>query len=513
MEKGQTLYAGKQYEAAAGIFMKGYAQHPYSAFLFNAGVCYQRLGRLDAAIEQFKAYLAADATAPDADKVRQRIAELEDLLQKRASAPPGSVEPPPSTTADEPDAMKSLVVIETEPSGAPVRLFSRTDPKARPFVLDQENPGWLEIVTTRTPANLTLGVGRYHVVVDKFQDFNASHTDIDVSPGHVHHFKANLSQGAFMGYLRVSSNVPGAHIYVDDPGRTKAPWGWAPHGELVVSGKHTVLVEVPGFEPWTGEVTLDHGAQKEIVAKLTRVGWGTLRVDANAATADVTVDGKRVGTWSRGRPPLEVKLAAGSHAVIVESDGRKTFQGEIVVPRGQALPVHAGLVPKFPRGAAWTQSAIGAVFLGAAIYFGLESNSTYEELEADRNAGVLEESDSRVTKGQVFAISSNVGFAVGGVLAALATYNFIRDPLPDSAAKLGAPKEFEDPLAKRPTAQRAVPEASNLRLARRGPSEPGARSRVRHAASKRRETSPSSSITLAPAMGANAGALVLRGQF
>ena len=64
-----------------------------------------------------------------------------------------------------------------------------------------------EAVSTRSPANLTLGVGHYQIVIDKFRDFNVSQTSIDVSPGHVHHFKANLSQGAFMAFLRVSANV------------------------------------------------------------------------------------------------------------------------------------------------------------------------------------------------------------------------------------------------------------------------------------------------------------------
>ncbi len=130
--------------------------------------------------------------------------------------------------------MKSLVVIETEPDGAPLRIYQRVDANAARFVLGAaSNPGWKEVVATHAPANLTLDVGHYHVVVEKFRDFNASEADMAVSPGHVHQLKANLSQGQFMAFLRVSSNVIGAHVWIDDKQKQHPEWGEAPHGELV----------------------------------------------------------------------------------------------------------------------------------------------------------------------------------------------------------------------------------------------------------------------------------------
>ncbi len=89
--------------------------------------------------------------------------------------------------------MKSLVVIETEPDGAPLRIYQRLDANASPFKIGVTNPGWKEVVVTHAPANLTLDVGHYHVVVEKFRDFNASEADMAVSPGHVHQLVVNLS--------------------------------------------------------------------------------------------------------------------------------------------------------------------------------------------------------------------------------------------------------------------------------------------------------------------------------
>lgn len=466
MEKGQALYVGGNYAAAAQIFETGFQSYPYSAFLFNAGVCYQKMNDLERALKSFGEYLRIDPNAPDAEKVRARIAALESARAAAAAVPPPDPSadggapadggPPPVAVAaappiDDQTAMKSLVVIETEPAGAPLRVYERIDTNAR-FQIGGQNPGFREVAATVAPASLTLDVGHYHVLVERFRDFNASQADINVSPGHVHHFKANLSQGEFMAFLRVVSNVRGAYLYLDDPKKRKPAWGMAPHGELVASGKHTVLIEAPGFEPQTATFELTHGEQRELELKLVRLGQGILRFDSNAQEIRILVDDQPRGVWRSGEAPFDVQLPSGRHRITVESDGRKRFESDVQVPRGQVLPLHVKMMPKYPRGAAWTEAVIGAAFIGGGVYLGLESNRIHDELAADRRAGVLEQEDSRIDKGRWFSIGANAGFAIGGVLGALATYGFIRDPLPDSSMKQGTPVEFDDPLKKRPTA-------------------------------------------------------------
>lgn len=474
MEQGQAKYVTGDYSAAAKQFEAGYAKHPYSAFLFNAGVCYQKLDDKPKALEKFRQYLSVDPGAPDAGKVKERIAALEAAMGQTpppvgdagvegdaGDAGDGGVAeagaPPTSVPLDDQDAMRSLVVVETEPSGAPVKLYARTEDTAPEFKVGDANPGWQEVFSGRAPAEVALAVGRYHIVIEKFRDFNVSQTAIDVSPGHVHHFKANLSQGAFMAFLRLSANVRGAYIYLDDKKKQKPEWGTTPYGELVAAGDHEVLVEAPGFQPLFTKVRVNHGEQKELEVTLKRVNYGYVRVDANAPDIRVAVDEKPVGVWRSGEEPLEVQLASGKHKLTIESDGRKTFEGIVDVPKGQVLPIHANLIPKYPRGAAWTQAIIGAVVIGAAIYVGNESNKLYDDLEADRKAGVLEEGDERITRGRIFAISADAGFVVGGVLGVLSVYNFIKDPLPDSDVKQGKPVEFRDPKKGRPTARVLFP--------------------------------------------------------
>lgn len=517
MEKGQAFYVAGDYAKAASVFEEGYGKHPYSAFLFNAGVCYQKLKDYPKALEKFEKYLSVDPNAPDAEKVKERIAKL-----RAATAPPPTVEPvdggldggdggleggvaadagarPPVVIPDDDqDAMKSLVVIETEPKGAPVKLYARTNDNAKAFVYGGENPGWESVADGRATLNLSVAVGRYHIVVEKFRDFNVSETDIDVSPGHVHHFKANLSQGAFMAFLRIAANVRGAYIYLDDTKKQKPEWGTTPYGELVPTGTHSVLVEAPGFQPLLTKVEVKSGEQKELEVKLARVDYGILRIDSNAPKISVEIDEKPMGYWRAGEAPLEVRVPAGRHKITVEGDGRKTYEGIVDVPKGQVLPVHAKMIPTYPRGAAWTQAVLSALFIGAAIYMGTESDNLHDELEADRKAGVLEQDDSRKTRGQIFAIGANAGFAVGGVLAVLATYNFIKDPLPESVTQVDEPVEFEDPKKKRPTAG-----LGPRRVAERKPPAYRARSRAR-----RRPV-----LSVGPSIGTNVGGLVIGGSF
>jgi PEGA domain len=342
--------------------------------------------------------------------------------------------------------MRSLVVIETDPVGAPVRVFRPTSASAPPFQAGGDNPLWTEVVTTASPTSLSLSVGLYHIVIDKFRNFNASDTQLRVSAGHVHQFKANLSQGDFMGFLRVSSNVKGAHVWLDDPKKERPEWGTTPNGELVSAGSHSILIDVPGFQPVRTEVTLESGERKEIEVELKRVDYGSVRVSADANAFEVLLDGRFSGRGRKGDAPVEASATAGRHRLTVKADGHKTYEGHVDIPAGQALPVRVRLIPNYPRGTAWVQALVGAALLGGGTYLGLRVDQMHRELERDRRRGVLTTADSRPDDGPWLAMGADAAFLVGGTFAALSTWNFLRDPLPESSLKRSKPVEFNDPL-------------------------------------------------------------------
>src|SRR5262249_8527979 len=160
----------------------------------------------------------------------------------------------------------------------------------------------------------------------------------------------------------------------------------------------------PGFEPLKRPLVINHGEQKEIEVKLIRVSYGLVRIDGNAPELKASLDEKPVGVWRSGEAPLDVKIDSGKHKLTLKASGYKTYEEVVEVPEGQVLPVHAQMIETYPRGAAWVQAAAAVVFIGAGVFLGIQSNKLHNELEADRRAGVLEEDDSRIKKGRLFAI-------------------------------------------------------------------------------------------------------------
>lgn len=511
MERGQELYMQRKYDEAAEAFAAAYAIQPYGAFLYNEAVCHQKLGNNDKALALFRKYLAADPGAPDADQVRERIRRIEE-----ASKPQPTVEPdaaieadadtdagpeagPPPTIVEEagPDLMKSLVMIESDPSPAPMSIYFRTSPTAPPFQYGKDNPGWQKITSAQTPLNVTLQVGRYHIVMEPFADFQKSETHIDVAAGHIHQFKANLRQGEFMAFLRVTSPIPGARIYVDDPPpHKKPPWGRTPHEGLIGIGNHKIWVAKNGFETTARSFSVAHGEEREELVDLSRIPKGILRFSGNASAIDVTVDDNPVGTFHPGSP-LDVEVPAGKHLVTASADGRKDLTEEIDVPHGQVLPIDLVMVPTTPRGAAWTQAVVSLAFLGGGVALKMQSDVVYDDVQEDRQAGTLTEADDRYTKGKIYAYGSTACFGVGGALALLSTYNFVKDPTPPSGARPGVPSDYpeqgSEPGAPSPENRRLLPHASQPRT--------------------RRTTSPPPVVSVLPAYDLHGAGLMLQGRF
>jgi hypothetical protein len=198
-------------------------------------------------------------------------------------------------------------------------------------------------------------------------------------------------------------------------------------------------------------VDVKHGEQRELEVVLSRLGYGIVRLRSNTDVS-VKLDGVPKGDFRVGGEPLEFQAPAGQHQLEVTSIDRKDLEGIIDIPKGQVLPIHATMIQRYPRGGAWTQAVVGAALLGGATVAGLQSNRMHDRLSADRRAGTVTEDDSRATAGRWLAVGSNVGFVGGAVLVGLATYNFIKDPLPESSTQIEKPLEFDDPMKAKPTA-------------------------------------------------------------
>jgi tetratricopeptide (TPR) repeat protein len=92
-EEGSALYAAADYRRAAERFLQAYAVDEDPNLLFNIASCYEALGDIDAALEKYRAFLAAPNADPEGHpRAAQAIARLTEL----ESLPVPTPQPPPA---------------------------------------------------------------------------------------------------------------------------------------------------------------------------------------------------------------------------------------------------------------------------------------------------------------------------------------------------------------------------------------------------------------------------------
>ncbi|MEO0326796.1 MAG: hypothetical protein AAF447_27890, partial [Myxococcota bacterium] len=79
MEEGQAAYLAENYASAATKFLEAYELRPFAAFLYNAGISYERQGDFDQALGLYRRYLDAAPDASDAAAVRDRVRRIDDF--------------------------------------------------------------------------------------------------------------------------------------------------------------------------------------------------------------------------------------------------------------------------------------------------------------------------------------------------------------------------------------------------------------------------------------------------
>jgi hypothetical protein len=415
MEKGQALYMKGLFLDAANEFERAYGVQQASAFLFNAGVAYERYGDLTKSIEKFELYLTTSPKAEDKDKVAARVAALRDRLAKGETGPSG--------TAESKD-MKGLLVVRSEPVGAKVTIT-------------RDNQ---LVATGPSPMAESLDQGRYSVTIEH-PDYRAVNTNAEVTAGNVFVIAAGLSQGQFLGSLEVVTDVPGAEVYIND--KALGVQGKTPFRTQLPVGQYKVWVAKAGYREETSNVEVELGRHVQVTQGLTRVDFGRLRVVANVRGAEVQVDGKKVGN-----APGTFDVPSGSHTVTVSADDMKDWEQVVDVRRGKETPVRVRLRPSVSRTGAWITGVLAVAALGGGITLGLLSNSEKDAINADVKAGKLTSDDSRIggildgSPGALFALGADVAFGAAAILGGLSLYYFVRDPLPDSEGVVQEPRDW-----------------------------------------------------------------------
>lgn len=409
MERGQTLYLQARFEEAAAEFEAAYESQPFGAFLFNAGAALERAGQAARAAEFFEQYITRDPDAGDADEVRARIARL------RA----GTQVAQPQTQSDEvPDEFKSLVSVRTNPEGATVRVLS----------------GGTEVAAGPSPFAHTLDQGRYTVRIEH-PDFQTVEQQMRVEPGRVYVVIVEMSQGEFLGYLRIVTNVPGASVFIDD--HDQGSRGTTPFEAPIATGAHHIWIERPGYRVEEVDAEVNVGEDVTVRVDITRVDFGRLRVVSNVTGARVLVDGQLAGTV-----PYEGEVGSGPHRVRVEADDMKAYEASVDIRPGQLTPIRVRLRPDVGRGGAYVSAVFSAIFLGAGIGLGVAGLDLQNAVAAERDAGTLASDDARLDTGLFLYIGADSAFGLSLIVGILAVYYFLYDPLPPSEGSVLEPRDW-----------------------------------------------------------------------
>lgn len=458
MERGQSLYHAGRFIEAAEEFLHAYEAQPFAAFLYNAGVAYEKIDDPGRAAEYFQRYLTADPQAEDASEVAQRVARLSALARAREQQALAHDAAQSANQAQDANAIQKaqteLARAQAELETARERLFEletelaktrgtagqfksllsvQTKPVDATILLKSED-GKLLTKAVGSPFTHTLDEGRYVVQVDH-PKYKSISTPISVAPGKVYVVITEMSQGQFLGFLRVVSSVPGAKVYLDH--KEEGAVGRTPFLTALPTGKHRVWVERPGYNAEEQEVEVGVGDTTEVKVELTRVDYGRLRVVANRGDAEVFIDGVSVG-----RVPVEPEVQGGTHEVRVRAPDMKDWSENVVVNNGQVTPVRVRLRPAASRAGAWVTAGVAAALLGSGIVCSVFGKRLEDDLKAARDAGVLASDDERALRGKVLYIAADVSYALTIGLAGLATYYFLRDPLPDSEGRALEPRDW-----------------------------------------------------------------------
>ena len=434
-DAAQTEYLQGNYDAAAKGFQEAYGARPFPQFLYNVAASFHMKGKKTSDIESYKKavefyrqYIKEEPTAPDKPKVEKAIGVLEAEIKRiedLAKAGTGSADgsgsaAAPVTASAEVQSLgdvkvRGLVVIVTEPQNATIYLDTKKNGKF-----------------AETPWSGSID-GEHKLIIEK-RGYKPIETVIAADPSKLVQVISVMAQEDYLAWIEVTSNVPGANIFIDD--KSIGSVGKTPlvPGQNIKPGKHTFWISAEGYNEYSETIDIAPGETKAIKATLSGSPVGKLTVTGRGIDeTTIYLDGQVL--CERG--PCLKNVPEGSHVVDIKRDGYKSVRKRIQIqPRQESTVKLVLMAPEPGRGDAIVAYVFAGIFGGAAAYLGTQSKNIKSELEKDIAAGMppVDNNDDRFFKGKVYAISADACFAVGGIALLTAIYYTFRDKGPESVA-------------------------------------------------------------------------------
>jgi hypothetical protein len=407
-EEAQVLYTKEQFPEAAERFLSAFDKKPFSSFLFNAAVAYEKARLFDKAISTFQKYIEIDPGARDAVEVKGRIDSLKAVVAPPAAG--GPTEPQPAKVLPA-IATKGLVIIESKPTGASIYL-------------DDKSKG----VFATTPWQGSLEPRPVKLIIEA-KGFKAEEREIYPRTDRIVEMYISMSEQHFLGWIEVVSNVPGADVFIDR--QEIGAIGKTPYTGHLKPGKHVLWVQKAGYEAARKDIEVEPGTATSHSMSIEMVSYGTLRAGSKATEGGkLLVDGALACTL-----PCEQQLKPGDHTLLVQKEDMEDYRGNLTVNRADVTVMDLTYSPKPSRAKAWTESVFSAAFFAGGIYLGVKGNQVKDEIKTDVKdpSKMIRSNDSRKNTGKIYYIGADVCFAAGIVTAGLALWNFLEKGPPSTA--------------------------------------------------------------------------------
>lgn len=423
-DQAQQQFLQGKYDDAARSFQEAYDARPFPSFLYNVAATFHTKGKKDSdpaayqkAIETYRKYLTADPQAPDRAKVEKAIgvleAEIKRLKEQPAGAGAGSAAagsaapppPPPEEVNKLEVKVRGLVVIESEPSNASIYL-------------DDKRKG--AFATTPWSGSLD---GDHKVIIEK-RGYGVVEKTISADPTKLFVLSAAMAPTSFLGWVEITSNVPGADIFIDD--KTIGAAGKTPLSQNLPKGKHTFWISAEGYDEVKQVIEVIPNEVTPIKAQLRGSPVGRLNLTGpGIEDATISVDGKVL--CERG--PCLKSVPQGDHRITVSRPDFKSYTRQITIQAKTETQIRVTLAPAPGRGDAVISYLLAAGFGGGGAFLGLQANKYRDDLKKEIAAGrpPPDSNDPRFLKGKIFAIAADATYVIAGITALTAIYYTFRE--------------------------------------------------------------------------------------
>jgi hypothetical protein len=462
-DQAQLDYLQGKYDDAARGFADAYTARQFPQFLYNVGASFHMKGKKGSdpeayqhAVEAYRKYLAADPQAQDKDKVDKAIQVLEDeikrLKDQAAAAPgiptpgvptpgapapgvptpgaPGSPAVPVTTPAPGTPAADAAPAVAAAPPGPSAEVEQLGDVKVHGLVVIESEPSNATIYVddkrkgafATTPWSGTLD-GDHRIIIEK-RGYTVIDRTIAADPSKLFVLVGAMSQQSFLGWVEITSNVPGADIFIDD--KSIGSVGRTPLSQNLKPGKHTFWVSAEGYDEYRQEVDVVANEVTPIKAPLKGAPVGKLNITGpGIEDAAILLDGKVL--CERG--PCLKGVAQGDHTITVTRPDTKPYSRRITIQARTETQIRITLAPMPSRVDAIVAYVLTGGFTAGGIVLGIEANKYRNDLRHQIATGTPppDSADPRFSRGKIYAIAADATFAVAGITALTAIYYTFRD--------------------------------------------------------------------------------------